>query len=283
MYQAQFIQMWKTLYDMCTGSPDEQQLYHSISTVATLLLQIGEVGKQYKSRPTSADPSPGKPVISSPSQNTTGNDNKTTTAIDDDVEILSAKLDGAKLDAQSTSASIVEYDDSVTTAQLLDRGAKGDSSSRTAVQGQAHTTCLTPVHNDPLSDCLHDISNKQDSDSESEDIIRQLEEAHKTDISATGKSHEGVDDNSAVDVRLRRTSLLETPSKAARESKPDPDWSVNFEQFLASMLTEPHLVAIFEKDTNIITAVEAFRQRRLKPSDDDLFGVSKSTPPGKKS
>ena len=270
--------MWKTLYDMCTGSPDEQQLYHSISTVATLLLQIGEVGKQYKSRPTSADPSPGKPVISSPSQNTTGNDNKTTTAIDDDVEILSAKLDGAKLDAQSTSAS----NGSVTTAQLLDRGAKGDSSSRTAVQGQAHATSLTPVHNDPLSDCLHDISDKQDSDSESEDIIRQLEEAHKTDISAAGKSYDSVDDNSAVDVRLRRTSLLETPSKAARESKPDPDWSVNFEQFLASMLTEPHLVAIFEKDTNIITAVEAFRQRRLKPSDDDLFGVSKSTPPGKK-
>ena len=261
---------------MCTGSPDEQQLYHSISTVATLLLQIGEVGKQYKSRPTSADPSSGKPVISSPSQNTTGNDNNTTTAIDDYEEILSAKLDGAKLDAQSTSAS------NVTTAQLLDRGAKGDSSSRTAVQGQAHATSLTPVHNDPLSDCLHDISNKQDSDSESEDIIRQLEEAHKTVISTTGKRSDGVDDNSAVDVRLRKTSLLETPSKAARESKPDPDWSINFEQFLASMLTEPHLVAIFEKDTNIITAVEAFRQRRLKPSDDDLFGVSKSTPPGKK-
>ena len=28
-------------------SPNEQQLYHSIATLATLLLQIGDVGKQF--------------------------------------------------------------------------------------------------------------------------------------------------------------------------------------------------------------------------------------------
>lgn len=49
MNQDQFIQMWKTLYDMFLEESEETQalLYHSLATVGTLLLQIGEVGKQF--------------------------------------------------------------------------------------------------------------------------------------------------------------------------------------------------------------------------------------------
>ncbi|RUS90405.1 hypothetical protein EGW08_001810 [Elysia chlorotica] len=45
---AQFIQMWRSLYDLFTDSVEEQDLYHSIATVGTLLLQIGEVGKRFR-------------------------------------------------------------------------------------------------------------------------------------------------------------------------------------------------------------------------------------------
>uniref|UniRef100_A0A8C2X069 TBC1 domain family member 9B n=1 Tax=Cyclopterus lumpus TaxID=8103 RepID=A0A8C2X069_CYCLU len=45
--QEQFIDLCKTLYNMFSEEPLEQQLYHSIATVASLLLRIGEVGKKF--------------------------------------------------------------------------------------------------------------------------------------------------------------------------------------------------------------------------------------------
>uniref|UniRef100_A0A673A3V1 TBC1 domain family, member 9 (with GRAM domain) n=1 Tax=Sphaeramia orbicularis TaxID=375764 RepID=A0A673A3V1_9TELE len=43
----QFIEFCKTLYNMFSEDSSEQQLYHSIATVASLLLRIGEVGKKF--------------------------------------------------------------------------------------------------------------------------------------------------------------------------------------------------------------------------------------------
>ncbi|KAJ8299441.1 hypothetical protein KUTeg_023501 [Tegillarca granosa] len=45
--QVQFIQLWKTLYDLFSDNSKEQELYHSIAAVGTLLLEIGEVGKRF--------------------------------------------------------------------------------------------------------------------------------------------------------------------------------------------------------------------------------------------
>lgn len=47
MNQEQFIELCKTLYCMFSEDPCEQQLYHSIATVASLLLRIGEVAKRF--------------------------------------------------------------------------------------------------------------------------------------------------------------------------------------------------------------------------------------------
>uniref|UniRef100_A0A8C9WE25 TBC1 domain family member 9B n=1 Tax=Scleropages formosus TaxID=113540 RepID=A0A8C9WE25_SCLFO len=47
MNQEQFIELCKTLYNMFSEDPLEQELYHSIATVASLLLRIGEVGKKF--------------------------------------------------------------------------------------------------------------------------------------------------------------------------------------------------------------------------------------------
>uniref|UniRef100_A0AAY4CA74 TBC1 domain family member 9B n=1 Tax=Denticeps clupeoides TaxID=299321 RepID=A0AAY4CA74_9TELE len=45
--QEQFIELCKTLYNMFSEDPLEQELYHAIATVASLLLRIGEVGKRF--------------------------------------------------------------------------------------------------------------------------------------------------------------------------------------------------------------------------------------------
>ena len=74
MNQGEFIQMCKTLYDLFADEPNEQQLFHSIATVATLLLQIGEVGKKFSSLSVS-DTTPTHPLecsTSSETSDTTG-------------------------------------------------------------------------------------------------------------------------------------------------------------------------------------------------------------------
>ncbi|XP_015915540.2 TBC1 domain family member 9 [Parasteatoda tepidariorum] len=44
MTQEQFIDVWKSMYDMFAMHQDEQRIYHCIAKVGTLLLQIGELG-----------------------------------------------------------------------------------------------------------------------------------------------------------------------------------------------------------------------------------------------
>ncbi|XP_043766619.1 TBC1 domain family member 9B isoform X3 [Cervus elaphus] len=51
MNQEQFIELCKTLYNMFSEDPMEQDLYHAIATVASLLLRIGEVGKRFSAWP----------------------------------------------------------------------------------------------------------------------------------------------------------------------------------------------------------------------------------------
>ncbi|KAM6150903.1 TBC1 domain family member 9B isoform 2-T2 [Erethizon dorsatum] len=50
MNQEQFVELCKTLYNMFSEDAREQDLYHAIATVASLLLRIGEVGKKFSAR-----------------------------------------------------------------------------------------------------------------------------------------------------------------------------------------------------------------------------------------
>lgn len=47
MSQHNFIMLWKSLHDMFQTQPDDQDTYHAIADVGTLLLQLGDVGKQF--------------------------------------------------------------------------------------------------------------------------------------------------------------------------------------------------------------------------------------------
>jgi len=136
MNQGEFIQLCKTIYDLFTDEPNEQQLFHSIATVATLLFRIGEVGRRFGS--------------------------------------LSAS-DCVPTQPQECSAS--------------------------AATGDAGDT-------------------------------------------------------------IRKPDTLDLDRSSA--SAVDHDWSITFEQFLASMLTEQPLVGYFESQIDVIPAIERFRNRRLQ-------------------
>lgn len=54
MNQSQFIAMWKSLYDVFVNQNAEQEAYHSVASIGTMLLQLGEIGRSYSPKKTQA-------------------------------------------------------------------------------------------------------------------------------------------------------------------------------------------------------------------------------------
>ncbi|XP_037090679.1 TBC1 domain family member 9-like, partial [Pollicipes pollicipes] len=84
-----------------------------------------------------------------------------------------------------------------------------------------------------------------------------------------------------TDMSLLSEALSEvTPEPAADEAPsaagrlPDADWAVSFEQFVASVLTEPPLVAFFEARADVVAAVSQLRNVRLTRQTSLSFSTS---------
>lgn len=162
--QEQFIDLCKTLYNLFSEEPEEQHLYHSIATVASLLLRIGEVGKRFHNG--------------------------------------SKKMDGADVRPPPTVAEVEE----------AHSGAEPGEPQ--VCQEAADTPASREQHKDP-----------------------------------TGSGSP------------RREDLSEDEHRPG--SVLDADWSITFEQVLASLLTEPPLVDYFERKRDIQSKVEVCKAQRV--------------------
>lgn len=178
MNQEQFIQAWKTLYDMFTNSSDEQKMYHSIATVGTLLLQIGEVGKEFYMKKDDSQDSLLTISNNSSEFSTPTNENQRLLAKSDPTS-PSSPLDAENMSSQFSNSS-------------------------------------APV--------LHVAEKPKDQSTEEQ--------------SASDSSND--------------------------TSKPDQWWSITFEQFLASVLTEAPLSDFFEKKVDVCSAIEKLKQRKIE-------------------
>lgn len=194
--QVQFIQLWKTLYDMFSDQSQEQDLYHSIATVGTLLLELGEVGKKFYLKK------------SSPSES------------------------------------------SVTDTPLSCSADSSSEMDRLAQQVQ---------------------QTQLESDKSGEETREEI-----------GSDKVGIDKTSEIDSASGSNSELSTKSAPGVSSdsnqsfsKPDGDWSISFEQFIASMLTEPPLVEFFEKQMDVTESVAKLRNRRLMKRQVSVFHEEK--------
>lgn len=181
--QEQFIDLCKTLYNMFSEEPLEQQLYHSIATVASLLLRIGEVGKKFNNG--------------------------------------SKKVNDAQTPPPSPQMEAG-----------LDEGGSGLSQ-----------VCQA------LADAQLEPAGTQTSDEETKD---------DTSVS----SYSVVSSGSLQCEDITDDAVLIGGGDQRRSSILDGDWSITFEQVLASLLTEPPLVDYFERKRDIQSKMAACKAQR---------------------
>lgn len=223
MNQEQFIELCKTLYNMFSEDPKEQDLYHAIATVASLLLRIGEVGKRFLGQPgrKPQDTAPGedKPPATGPPQEPAR-------------ELQPADTD----DLQAKAGGDTQLGNAPQESQVVGEGGGGEG------QGSP-------------SQRLSDDETKDDMSMSSYSVV------------STGslQCEDLADDTVLVGGEARGGGTVDT------------DWSISFEQILASILTESVLVNFFEERVDIGLKIKDQRkvERQFSTSSDyEQTGVS---------
>ncbi|CAH1786340.1 unnamed protein product [Owenia fusiformis] len=249
MNQEQFIQLWKTLYDMFQEHSEEQSLYHSIATVGTLLLQIGEVGKQFylkseKSTNSNTEPE-GFMVGSMDSEVDTKPSVDTEPAVEADLADDASKMAG-KPESSNQTAVINE--------SAIDKcDIKSEDSNDIKIQDEINSKNLD-TDNKPVQEITEEIKSLGVKD------VQDTQSAKSSQLSSQP---------------MKSSDSKQSISSSSGIPKTDSDWSITFEQFLASILTEPPLVNFFENPVDIQDAIEKFRNRRLMVKQSSFVG----TPP----
>uniref|UniRef100_A0A8B9L640 TBC1 domain family member 9 n=1 Tax=Astyanax mexicanus TaxID=7994 RepID=A0A8B9L640_ASTMX len=226
--QGQFIELCKTLYNMFSEDPNEQELYHATATVTSLLLEMGEVGK----------------LFCSPSSKEEEDDDE-----DDEEEEERPPVNRRK--QQRIRGDSFQSSTEETRGKLSSTGSGG------AAEGELNSTCITG----PMEDIKLEDSSPKDNGTSSAMLISDDETKDDTSMSSysvlSAGSHEMDDklqcEDIAEDTVLVRNS--EPHGGLPHSASIDKDWAITFEQFLASVLTEQALVQYFEKPVDIAARI----------------------------
>ncbi|XP_070566267.1 TBC1 domain family member 9-like isoform X3 [Ptychodera flava] len=245
MNQEQFVQLWKTLYDMFGDNENEQELYRAIAAVGTLLLEIGEVGKQFYNKNKNASLGAGTPSSDDGDKSGqdcaddsvfTNNDTKT-------VEINTDNIDESK-NVESPKEE-VEQEGKVT----FTVGEDGAEHSREQSNVQAIQSSMNDL------DLGHgDGANVECSLSPYSEEMQTISMTSRDSDAASMPGH--CLDDYPTQIEIGKQERPESINKL------DMDWAITCEQFLASMLTETELVRFFEQQPDVSHLIEGLRQRR---------------------
>nr|XP_020019792.1 TBC1 domain family member 9B isoform X4 [Castor canadensis] len=212
MNQEQFIELCKTLYNMFSEDPMEQDLYHAIATVASLLLRIGEVGKKFSVQ-TGRKPRDG---AHSGDHNSTTEDEEPPAPESHQDQTQELQPPAAE-DPQAKAGGDTHLGKAQQESQVVVEGGSGE--------GQGSPSQL-----------LSDDETKDDMSMSSYSVV------------STGSLQ--CEDLTDDTVLVGGEAL--SPTAASRiGGTVDADWCISFEQILASILTESVLVNFFEKRVDI--------------------------------
>lgn len=224
--QGQFIELCKTMYNMFSEDPNEQDLYHATAAVTSLLLEIGEVGKLFTVQPTKETDS------------SSNNCSKT----------IQSELFQKKDSQQYPLEQHKQFQGSLATN---DEEAVCTDSTLGMQMEDIKLEDSSPRDNGACSSMLiSDDDTKDDSSMSSYSVLsagsHEEEKLHCEDI--------GED---TVLVRSNHTTSLR------RSTSIDRDWAITFEQFLASLLTEPALVRYFDKPVSMMARITNAKNVRM--------------------
>ncbi|XP_066574485.1 TBC1 domain family member 9 isoform X2 [Amia ocellicauda] len=231
--QGQFIELCKTLYNMFSEDPDEQQLYHATATVTSLLLEIGEVGKLFCSPM-------GK---------------------EDDGNLTDGSSSG-----QAREDALFHQRGQGDAFLPGINGREGGSGGRESGEGADVKFCSSSAGGEqPLCPQLEDIkledSSPKDNGMSSAMLISDDETKDDTSMSSysvlSAGSHDMEDKLLQCEEIADDTVLVRSnPGGSLPHSTSiDKDWAITFEQFLASVLTEQPLVTYFEKPVEVMSRI----------------------------
>uniref|UniRef100_A0A5F4W5S4 TBC1 domain family member 9 n=1 Tax=Callithrix jacchus TaxID=9483 RepID=A0A5F4W5S4_CALJA len=223
--QGQFIELCKTMYNMFSEDPNEQELYHATAAVTSLLLEIGEVGKLFVPQPAKEGGSGG----SGPS--------------------CHQAIPGVIFPKKGPGQPYV-----VESVEPLPASLPADSEEH-SLGGQMEDIKLedsSPRDNGACSSMLiSDDDTKDDSSMSSYSVLsagsHEEDKLHCEDI---GEDTVLVRSGQGTAALPRSTSL-------------DRDWAITFEQFLASLLTEPALVKYFDKPVCMMARITSAKNIRM--------------------
>ncbi|XP_043918219.1 TBC1 domain family member 9 isoform X2 [Protopterus annectens] len=229
--QEQFIELCKTLYNMFSEDPSEQELYHATATVTSLLLEIGEVGKLFSSQMS---------LEQDGEQGHRSHSEQYCHKIADSFQTI--------LNAEDEETLCVEH---ALCSQMEEIKLEDSSPKDTAATSAMHTS---------------DDETKDDSSMSSYSVLSAgSQEDYKLHC-------EDIADDTVLVRNNHSTSL-------PNSSSIDRDWTITFEQFLASVLTEPFLVKYFEKPVEMLPRITTAKNvrvmgKQILTSDYDISPIS---------
>ena len=258
--QSQFIELCKTLYSMFSEDAAEQELYHATATVTSLLLEMGEVGKLF---------SPGRK--------------------DHNMEGEPDVCTRDATEPKTNQEAVPEFQQRVQDDDFAPEGVESKQSPCEDGKQEEGSEQLPPMQDIKLED-----SSPKDTGTSSAMLISDDETKDDTSMSSysvlSAGSHE-LDEKLQCEDIADDTVLVRSDPGGERGSAPhsgeaydrgmphstsiDKDWTITFEQFLASVLTEQALVIYFEKPVEVaarITNAKNVRKvgRSLSSSDYDI-------------
>ncbi|KAG9480108.1 hypothetical protein GDO78_011882 [Eleutherodactylus coqui] len=234
--QGQFIELCKTMYNMFSEDPREQELYHATAAVTSLLLEIGEVGKLFSMQPSEETPS----------------------------------------HSSKDTPSKIHEKKPVQPFQYVESGAFS-----TNLVSSDHSE---EIHSDQMEEVKLEDSSPRDNGACSSMLISDDETKDDSSMSSysvlSAGSHD--DDKLQCEDIGDDTILVRSRHKASLpvSTSLDQDWAVTFEQFLASLLTEPALVKYFDKPVSMMARITNAKNARMmgrafpSTSDYDIATIS---------
>ena len=271
--------LWKTLYSLFRELPNEQEMYQSIASVGNMLLKLGEFARDLDTNGIKAAEHMSKtddvdrfmdPLHVAEFESSTL----------DSVD-LSAGVSEVTVSTQLGSSSLVKealidaarsYESSLSSPV---RSSNGEDFILVESDEELSSADQVPSEPSTTQDTLHEVLNKLNfgepsspknpsgistvfgnRTSNPEDLNSSLHIA-KRDVQSANKQSKHADDIPSLGTEqlvpnefssgILNMDQSEGPSSGAL----DRDWSISFEQFLASMLTEPYLVHYFEETIDV--------------------------------